>query len=182
MRKKSHLEAMTGLDSQRALFVIELLKDHDPVRAGRACGIAPDEAYAMSNEPCVRAQVDRVLGERLEDAVIDAQWLLGELRDNHDIARQTGAIAASNKALELIAKHVDVDAFASSKLEHSGELGLTVAVKRYSDDAVIEGEVTQEEALPGSTDALTQEEAREEGMTKGGGGPTAAGGGCVSFL
>ena len=48
--------------------------------------------------------------------MLTADDILGELWDNHRIARQQGNIAASNAALALLCKHKRVDAFAADKL------------------------------------------------------------------
>lgn len=166
--KGSHVTAMTGLTRTEALFTIELLKDGNAIRAGQALGMSPDDAFTLSVDKRVRAQIERVMQDRLDDACIDVDWLLYELRDNHVLARQLGSLAASNKALELIGKLTPVDAFASTKLEHSGEVGLVVNVKRYSDAVDC-----------GNADVI---ECDEVAQIEGGRGPQAATDVHISFL
>ena len=154
-RKGSHVPAFTGLSQQEILFTVELLKDMNPIRAGQACGIDPDEALRLSNRKAIRDRCQALLAERLEEAQIDADWLLYELRDNHTIARQQGNLTASNKALETIGKLTPVDAFASNKVEHSGELGVVVQVKKYSDpDTPTTIDVTPEPEQPAALSFL----------------------------
>jgi hypothetical protein len=150
-RKGSHTAAMFGLSRQEMLFTIELLKDMNPIRAGQACGIDPDEAMRMSNKKAIKDRCEAILVQRLDEAEINVDWLLDELKDNHTLARQQGNLTASNKALETIGKLAPVDAFASNKVEHSGELGLVVQVKRYgNEEKEIQGDTVA--VLPGRSD------------------------------
>lgn len=139
--------AVLNLDTEQATFCVEYLRDHNILRSANAANVNPDTAYKWlsSKSHPVRRAIDRVLADRLAEIDIDSQWVLTELRDNHTLARHQGNITASNKALDQIAKHKDVDAYAANKVDAnvSGELGLTVAVKRYSDGAVIEGQATE---------------------------------------
>ena len=108
---------ITGLSINHSNFVIEYLKDYSPRRAAEAAGFAPDTGHALLNLDVVKAVNDGVLIKRLGASDIDAEWLLLEAVDNHKIARQRGNLAASNTALNLIAKHVFVDAFAAVQVE-----------------------------------------------------------------
>lgn len=110
-------EVLTGLDPQKANFVIEYTKDFDPQRAAEASGLDPSDGYKLLKLENVERVINSVIQQRLEAADIDAQWLLMEAVDNHRIARQTGKIAASNAALNMIAKHYAVDAYAADKVE-----------------------------------------------------------------
>lgn len=170
-KKGSHIAAMYGLTRQEVLFTVEMLKDMNPIRAGQACGIDPDHAVALSKKPVIRERLESFLSDRIEEAGIDTDWLLYELKDNHTLARQQGNLTASNKALETIGKLAPVDAFAANKHEHSGEVGLVVNVKRYSDEAKdIPGEVLPDDAV------LCEDEM------KGGGDPISVSDDTVSFL
>lgn len=97
-------------------FVIEFCKDFDARRAALASGYAADTGYRIREKPAVQAAIESVLTSRLELSHIDAEWVLMEAVDNHMIARQLGNITASNTALNLIAKHARVDAFAAEKI------------------------------------------------------------------
>ena len=167
--KGSHTAAMLGLTNQELLFTIELVKDMNPVRAGQACGIDPDEAMRLSNKKVIKERCEAILVDRLDETGVDIDWMLYELRDNHALARQQGNLTASNKAIELIGKLAPVDAFAANKHQHSGEVGLVVNVKQYS-DTVIDGEV------------IDQAKGNNEALIEGGGAPTAGGGDDVCFL
>ena len=108
---------LTGLKPKEANFVIEFCKDFSARRAAEASGYSPDHGYQLKERPVIADAIDRVLATRLDASHIDAEWVLMEAVDNHLIARQRGNIPASNTALNLVAKHVFVDAFAAEKVE-----------------------------------------------------------------
>lgn len=111
-----------GLTPKQAMFVIEYCKDFDPRRAAVASGHSADSGYQMKERPEITEAVDRIILTRMEESHIDAEWVLYEAVENHQIARQLGNITASNTALQLIAKHVSVDALAKDRVELSGSV------------------------------------------------------------
>lgn len=117
MPQRLTITELTGLKPKEANFVIEYCKDFSPRRAAEASGYLPDYGYTLQKYDHVAAAIERVLSKRLEASHIDAEWVLMEAVDNHLIARQRGNIPASNTALNLVAKHVFVDAFAAEKVE-----------------------------------------------------------------
>lgn len=121
MVRKIALTELTGLSPREANFVIEYVKDFAPRRAAEASGYAADGGYAVLKKEHVAKAIDLILEHRLETSSIDAEWVLMEMVDNHMIARQQGNISASNTALNLVAKHVFVDAFAAEKVEVSSD-------------------------------------------------------------
>lgn len=104
---------------KRANFVVEYVKDFAPQRAAEASGFSRDYGYKLLQEWDVAAAIEKIIEERLEVNQIDADWLLGEMVDNHMIARQQGNITASNSALSMVGKHKRVDAFAADKIKVS---------------------------------------------------------------
>lgn len=119
MPQRITVTELTGLKPQEANFVIEYCKDFSARRAAEASGYAADTGYSIKEKPHVAAAVEHVLAQRLESSHIDAEWVLMEAVDNHLIARQCGNISASNTSLNIVAKHVFVDAFAAEKVEVS---------------------------------------------------------------
>jgi len=107
---------LTGLRPKYINFVIEYVKDFSARRAAETSGFSPDSGYGIVQQPDVQAAINHILTFRLEASHVDAEWVLMEAVDNHGIARQKGNITASNTALNLIAKHVFVDAFAAEKV------------------------------------------------------------------
>lgn len=112
---------LTGLKPQHQSFVIEYVKDFSPRRAAEAAGYSPEYGSQLLLKYFIKAAIDNILAQRLESSHIDAEWVLMEAVDNHLIARQRGNISASNTSLNLVAKHVFVDAFAAEKVEVSSD-------------------------------------------------------------
>ena len=121
---------LTGLNPKEANFVIEYCKDFSARRAAEASGYAADSGYKIVNKDHVKAAIDHVLAQRLEASHIDAEWVLMEAVDNHLIARQQGNISASNTSLNLVAKHVFVDAFAAEKIDVNSDKEIMERLQR----------------------------------------------------
>ena len=114
--KRIKLTDLIRLPPKKANFVVEYVKDFAPRRAAEASGYSPDTGYSLLQDFEICAAIEDIIQKRLEANLIDADWLLGEMVDNHMIARQQGNISASNTALGMVGKHKRVDAFASDKL------------------------------------------------------------------
>lgn len=110
-----------GMEDRHVMFVIEYLKTFKTTVAAEACGYPPEYGHKLIQRPDVELAVSLALRNRYEEACIDAGWVLQELVDNHFLARQSGNLAASNQALNTIAKHAQVDAFAAEKFELAGD-------------------------------------------------------------
>ena len=107
------------LPPKEANFVVEYMKDFAPRRAAEAAGFRADHGYKLLDKPEVSAAIEHIIQQRLEETMIDTDWLLYEMVDNHRIARQQGNITASNTALNMVGKHKRVDAFAADKIKVS---------------------------------------------------------------
>lgn len=107
------------LPPKDANFVVEYMKDFAPRRAAEAAGFRADHGYKLLDKPEVSAAIEHIIQQRLEETMIDTDWLLYEMVDNHRIARQQGNITASNTALNMVGKHKRVDAFAADKIKVS---------------------------------------------------------------
>jgi phage terminase small subunit len=105
------------LPPKKANFVVEYMKDFAPRRAAEASGYSADHGYILLSEPEVSDAIEHIIQQRLDVNMIDADWLLYEMIDNHMIARQQGNITASNTALNMVGKHKRVDAFAADKIK-----------------------------------------------------------------
>ena len=108
-----------NLPPKKACFVVEYIKDFAPRRAAEASGYGADYGYRLLQETEVAAAIEYIIQQRLEANMIDADWLLNEMVDNHMIARQQGNITASNTALNMVGKHKRVDAFAADTIKVS---------------------------------------------------------------
>lgn len=136
MRKVRLLDEL-NLPPKKANFVVEYVKDFATRRAAEASGFSSDYGYKLLDESEISAAIEYIIQQRLEANMIDADWLLGEMVDNHMIARQQGNITASNTSLSMVGKHKRVDAFAADKIKVSTDADvmdrLTSARKRLSD-------------------------------------------------
>lgn len=136
LMKRTDLTNMIRLPPKKANFVVEYVKDFASRRAAEASGYSPDYGYKLLADPEISAVIDQIIEQRLEVNLIDADWLLTEMVDNHMIARQQGNISASNTALNMVGKHKRVDAFAADKIKVSTDADvidrLAAARKRLS--------------------------------------------------
>jgi len=116
MPQRITIKDLTGLTPKEANFVIEYCKDFHARRSAEASGYKPDSGYELKEKDHIKKAINHILNQRLEASDIDAEWVLMEAVDNHLIARQAGNLTASNTSLNLVAKHVFVDAFAAEKI------------------------------------------------------------------
>lgn len=108
---------IAGMDDRHVMFVVEYLKTRKASVAAEAVGYSPDHGHKLMQLPDVQLAVTHALANFYLEAQIDAEWVLREAVDNHYLCRQMGNLAGSNQALNLIAKHAQVDAFAAEKIE-----------------------------------------------------------------
>lgn len=104
-------------------FAQELAKGQTADAAYEAAGFQPARANAsrlMANDS-IRIRVAELLSEAAELAKIDAAWVLKKAAILHDKAMQAGAYSAAKGALDLIGKHVEVQAF-RDQVHHSGRI------------------------------------------------------------
>jgi hypothetical protein len=105
-----------NLKPREAVFVIEYMKDYAVRRASEAAGYSPDHGNVLIKNQHILNAIETLVEKMYDEVMLTADDILGELWDNHRIARQQGNIAASNAALALLCKHKRVDAFAADKL------------------------------------------------------------------
>ena len=139
-------EQLRKLHPKKAAFVVEYVKDFSARRAAEMAGFSPDYGYKIIEEDGVLDLIDDIIADRLERNLIDADWLLQEMVDNHMIARHQGNITASNTALNMVGKHKRVDAFAADKIKVSTDADvmdrLTAARHRIAKLSQVDDEVT----------------------------------------
>lgn len=105
-----------GMSFKDLNFIIEYSKDFNARRAAMACGMEPEEGHALRKKPHMIEAIQIILSRRLITSDIDAEWVLMEAVDNVLISRQLGKLSASNAALNIVAKHCKVDAYATTKV------------------------------------------------------------------
>lgn len=104
-----------GLTQKQENFVFEYLKSGNATEAAIKAGYSKKTAYSIGEEnlrkPVIVAEIDRSRQKVIEKHSIDVDWLINQLKENHEIARELCEISNSNKALELIGRTKVVSAF-----------------------------------------------------------------------
>lgn len=116
MRRRRIPRDTIALSPKEATFVLEYVKDSNARRAAEAIGLDPDSGHAYKKRANVSDAIYMIVQKTMEEAVIDSQWVLNELVDNHMLARYANNLPASNSALGMVMKHTEVDAIASDKM------------------------------------------------------------------
>lgn len=110
--------------------------------AYEAAGYKRDEKNAarLTKNDGVAARISELQAMAAEKAVINAAWVLEQAVDLHTKAKAAGAFSPAARALELVGKHVEVQAFR----EQMNLTGL-VEYKNLS-DAEIDARIAAHEA------------------------------------
>lgn len=110
-------------NEKHELFAQLLAKGEKQKDAYAKAGYRGDEAAAskLANSEKVRGRVNELLERAAAKAVIDAAWVLEKAAELHEKAMTAGSFAAAKGALELIGKHISVQAF-RDQLQHSGRV------------------------------------------------------------
>lgn len=118
-----------GLTPLEDLFIAEYMVDFCAgkalVRAGSGAKYPDQQAYEMLHKPHIAAEIEKRIAARSEKAAINAQWVLNELAILYSATktaaltpddrgrRDRAAIREARQTLELMGKHVNVNAFRS---------------------------------------------------------------------
>jgi phage terminase small subunit len=98
------------LSAKQERFCKEYMIDLNATQAAIRTGYSARSAYSQGQRLLKHAEIAKALQDMQENAgkLVDmtAEWVLIQLKENHTIARENGDIGHSNKALELIGKHL----------------------------------------------------------------------------
>lgn len=101
---------MSRLRDKQEAFCQEYLKDLNgtaaAIRVGYGVKGARRSATRMLATPAVKARVEALMAERAEATKIDAAFVVKELTRNASESRERGDYHASNRALELLGRHL----------------------------------------------------------------------------
>ena len=145
MRSKSgkKLSSLTDrpLTDRQRLFVAEYLRDLNASQAARRAGYSKRTAKQMGTEnlskPAIAAAIQTAFIKRLERTQIDADYVLRQAVKLHERCMQAEPVldktgnptgvyrfdaAGACRALELVGKHINVQAFREQH-EHTGANG-----------------------------------------------------------
>ena len=122
-----------GVSFKDFAFVTEYTKDFNPRRAAVACGMEPETGYNYRAKKHIVELIESFLARRVEASDIDAEWVLMEAVDLVLIAKQQGKYTASIAALNIVAKHCNVDAYAADKVKIDTADDVVQRLKRARD-------------------------------------------------
>ena len=140
-KKKAAKNKVKPLTAKQKLFCHEYLIDLNATQAAIRAGYSKKTAKAIGSEnltkPDILEYINKAKEERIEEVKVDANWVLQAAVEVHERCMQheevkdqdgvgTGEYkfehAGANRSLELIGKHVSVQAF-PSKIEVTGPNG-----------------------------------------------------------
>ncbi len=102
------------LTAKQQRFCEEYLIDLNATQAAIRSGYSEHTGQRIGSEnlskPLIADEISRLKSERSESTKIDAAWVLKELVDIQ-VAQKTDAPQHALRSLELIGKHVDVQAY-----------------------------------------------------------------------
>lgn len=130
-----------GLTEKQKMFVKEYLIDLNATQAAIRAGYSEDSARQIANEtltkPYIQEAIQKAQDKRAEKLDIDAEWVLREAVDAVKIFKADGNSALVS-AINLVAKHRDIDAFAAEKSEVKQEVKQTINASNLSDETLKE--------------------------------------------
>jgi phage terminase small subunit len=113
------------LTPKQQRFVEEYLIDLNATQAAIRAGYSKRTAKAIGCEnltkPDVIAVIEKAKAERSDETKIDAAWVLQKAKELHVKALEEKQLSVAKGALDLIGKHVDVQAF-REQMEHRGRI------------------------------------------------------------
>lgn len=113
------------------------------IKAGYSEKTAKEMGYENLTKPHIKKAVIATIARDAEKVSIDREWVLAQQVKLYQRCMQEEAVKdsegnptgtykfeanAANKALDQIAKHIDVSAYEAQKIEHSGEVDHKVKI------------------------------------------------------
>jgi phage terminase small subunit len=138
-------------NARQERFAQELAKGKSQLEAYAAAGYRPDDGAAARLSGNVRvkarlAEIQAKLAERVvEKTAIDAAWVLEKAAELHALALKEKQLSVAKGALDLIGKHVDVQAFREQML-----LNGLIEYKNLPDEEIAARIAAHEAARAGS--------------------------------
>ncbi|WP_157230842.1 terminase small subunit [Kiloniella laminariae] len=176
IKAKFHEQSSAKLSARQSRFVEEYLVDLNATQAAVRAGYSPAGAQQSGSRvlgmPAVRTAVDQALAERSARLKIDADYVLRGAVELFERCMQRSPVpdaageykfqyAGAGKALELIGKHVSVQAF-KERVDVGIESALMERLargrKRVQTGGVQVGEVQAGGVQPGQPEQATQPE------------------------
>jgi len=119
-----------ALTQKHQRFCEEYIIDLNATQAAIRAGYSEDTAYSQGGRLLkdveIKAEIERMKALRSEATQIDAAWVLRKSAELHQLAIDKVHIPGAAKALELVGKHVGVQAF-KDRVEHTGQIAITIS-------------------------------------------------------
>lgn len=114
-----------SLTAKQKAFVAEYMVDlnsaHAALRAGYSEHTAKEQGCRLLKHPAVGTAIAEAMANRASKVGIDAAWVLEQAVALHTAAIAAKAFPVAARALELVGKHIDVQAF-KERVEHGGRI------------------------------------------------------------
>ena len=121
---------MKKLTPKQQRFVDEYLKDLNATQACLRAGFSTKNAHKIGSQLLGKTRIKDEIDKRKEKLAkkfeLSHEWILKELKINHEKAREVGDFTASNKAIELMGKHIGTFA---DRIKHSNDGDKPLEVK-----------------------------------------------------
>ena len=121
MAYRTGIEDFQGLSPKEANFVIEYCIEFDARAAAVRSGYHPNTGASLLAKQPVLDAIDRVLLSRKRTGDVKSEDILIMAREHRDLALQDKQYGAANKALDIMARHNFVNAYAPEKVEVTTE-------------------------------------------------------------
>lgn len=102
-------------------YLVDLNATQAAVRAGYSEATAKQQGSRLLTNVDVAAAVGKGAEVRSEETKIDAAWVLEKAAELHTKALEEKQLSVAKGALDLIGKHIDVQAF-REQMQHSGRV------------------------------------------------------------
>lgn len=106
---------MSKLTAKQDLFCREFIIDLNATQAAIRAGYSKKTAGSVGSEnlqkPEIQSRINDLKAKREKKVGIDAQWVLERAVELHNICVKEKEYNAANKSLEIVGKHISVNAF-----------------------------------------------------------------------
>jgi phage terminase small subunit len=102
-------------------YLVDLNATQAAIRAGYSEATAKQQGSRLLTYADIAEAIEKATEKRSEETKIDAAWVLQKAKELHEKALEAESYAAAKGALDLIGKHIDVQAF-REQMQHSGRV------------------------------------------------------------
>lgn len=104
-----------------AEYLVDLNATQAAIRAGYSARTANEQACRLLTRPEIAEAIAAAMAKRSKETGIDASYVLRQAVKLHEACMEAKEHSAAARALELVGKHVAVQAF-KERVEHGGRI------------------------------------------------------------